>query len=71
MWATDCKSDAFNRRFNNHEVVRGRWKTKMEEGELSPTLSPPPNLYAKFMSSLYSLLDGSADNAKFEDVCRH
>ncbi|CAH9125249.1 unnamed protein product [Cuscuta epithymum] len=26
--------------------------------------------YARFMSSLYSLLDGSADNAKFEDDCR-
>ncbi|KAH9300767.1 hypothetical protein KI387_012350, partial [Taxus chinensis] len=30
----------------------------------------PPDLYAKFMSILYSLLDGSADNAKFEDDCR-
>ncbi|XP_027075364.2 paired amphipathic helix protein Sin3-like 2 isoform X2 [Coffea arabica] len=26
--------------------------------------------YARFMSALYSLLDGSADNAKFEDDCR-
>ncbi|CAI9109588.1 OLC1v1009432C1 [Oldenlandia corymbosa var. corymbosa] len=26
--------------------------------------------YASFMSALYSLLDGSADNAKFEDDCR-
>lgn len=30
----------------------------------------PPDLYNKFMSILYSLLDGSADNAKFEDDCR-
>ncbi|CAM6112569.1 unnamed protein product [Calypogeia fissa] len=30
----------------------------------------PPNLYAKFMRVLYSLLDGSTDNAKFEDECR-
>eukprot|EP01018_Ginkgo_biloba_P002349 Gb_35988 [translate_table: standard] len=30
----------------------------------------PPDLYAKFRSILYSLLDGSADNAKFEDDCR-
>lgn len=29
-----------------------------------------PDLYARFMSALYSLLDGSADNAKFEDECR-
>jgi len=40
--ATDCKLDAYNRRCNNHEVVQGRWKIEMEEGELSPTLSPPP-----------------------------
>ncbi|KAE8691549.1 Paired amphipathic helix protein Sin3-like 2 [Hibiscus syriacus] len=30
----------------------------------------PTDLYARFMSALYSLLDGSADNAKFEDECR-
>ncbi|ERN01712.1 hypothetical protein AMTRI_Chr10g229680 [Amborella trichopoda] len=30
----------------------------------------PPDLYAKFRSILYSLLDGSADNTKFEDDCR-
>lgn len=30
----------------------------------------PPDLYGKFMSILFSLLDGSADNAKFEDDCR-
>ncbi|PKA53860.1 Paired amphipathic helix protein Sin3-like 4 [Apostasia shenzhenica] len=29
-----------------------------------------PNLYTKFKSALYSLLDGSADNTKFEDDCR-
>ncbi|KAJ6838532.1 paired amphipathic helix protein Sin3-like 4 [Iris pallida] len=32
--------------------------------------SSPPDLYAKFMSALYNLLDGSADNTKFEDDCR-
>lgn len=29
-----------------------------------------PDLYGRFMSALYSLLDGSSDNAKFEDDCR-
>ncbi|KAM1009524.1 hypothetical protein FF1_044945 [Malus domestica] len=29
-----------------------------------------PDLYARFMSALYNLLDGSVDNAKFEDECR-
>ncbi|CAN6448489.1 unnamed protein product [Victoria cruziana] len=30
----------------------------------------PLDQYARFMSVLYSLLDGTADNAKFEDDCR-
>ncbi|CAL5196996.1 unnamed protein product [Lathyrus oleraceus] len=29
-----------------------------------------PDQYGRFMSSLYSLLDGSSDNSKFEDDCR-
>jgi histone deacetylase complex regulatory component SIN3 len=28
------------------------------------------HMFCRFMSSLYNLLDGSADNAKFEDECR-
>ncbi|XP_027359545.1 paired amphipathic helix protein Sin3-like 2 isoform X3 [Abrus precatorius] len=38
-----------------------KWKTK----EAS---SPDP--YSRFMNALYNLLDGSAENAKFEDECR-
>lgn len=30
----------------------------------------PPDFYSRFMSALYNLLDGSSDNAKFEDDCR-
>ncbi|XVE84974.1 hypothetical protein DITRI_Ditri17bG0054700 [Diplodiscus trichospermus] len=30
----------------------------------------PTDLYARFMSALYNLLDGSSDNTKFEDDCR-
>lgn len=30
----------------------------------------PPDLYDRFMSALYNLLDGSADNEKFEDDCQ-
>ncbi|KAK2994387.1 hypothetical protein RJ640_029502, partial [Escallonia rubra] len=30
----------------------------------------PTDLYARFMNALYSLLDGSSDNTKFEDDCR-
>ncbi|XP_022740685.1 paired amphipathic helix protein Sin3-like 2 isoform X3 [Durio zibethinus] len=39
-----------------------RWKNSKD--------ASPSDLYARFMSALYSLLDGSADNAKFEDECR-
>lgn len=55
--ATDCKLDAFNRRFNNHEVVHGRWKMEMEEGELSPTLSPPPVVEDEENVHCYSACD--------------
>ncbi|XVF44115.1 hypothetical protein PTKIN_Ptkin02bG0094400 [Pterospermum kingtungense] len=30
----------------------------------------PADLYARFLSALYNLLDGSSDNTKFEDDCR-
>ncbi|KAB2042110.1 hypothetical protein ES319_D02G193000v1 [Gossypium barbadense] len=30
----------------------------------------PTDLYSRFMSALYNLLDGSSDNTKFEDDCR-
>ncbi|XP_078148844.1 paired amphipathic helix protein Sin3-like 3 isoform X2 [Carex rostrata] len=39
-----------------------KWRTSKDTN--------PPDLYAKFMSALFSLLDGSSDNAKFEDDCR-
>ncbi|OMO57284.1 paired amphipathic helix protein Sin3-like 4-like protein [Corchorus capsularis] len=32
--------------------------------------SNPTDLYARFLSALYNLLDGSSDNTKFEDDCR-
>ncbi|XP_019452911.1 PREDICTED: paired amphipathic helix protein Sin3-like 2 isoform X4 [Lupinus angustifolius] len=38
-----------------------KWKTK-------DASSPDP--YSRFMSALYNLLDGSSENAKFEDECR-
>ncbi|OMO52741.1 Paired amphipathic helix [Corchorus olitorius] len=39
-----------------------KWKNSKE--------SSSSDLYARFVSALYSVLDGSADNAKFEDECR-
>ncbi|MQL70783.1 hypothetical protein Taro_003146 [Colocasia esculenta] len=46
---------------SNSSSAERKWRSSKETS---------PNLYAKFRSALYSLLDGSADNTKFEDDCR-
>ncbi|XP_039811001.1 paired amphipathic helix protein Sin3-like 3 [Panicum virgatum] len=46
----------------NSFTAEKKWRTSKDTN--------PPNLYAKFMSALYNLLDGSSDNTKFEDDCR-
>ncbi|KAG6486831.1 hypothetical protein ZIOFF_055411 [Zingiber officinale] len=46
----------------NSSAAENKWRSSKD--------SNPPNLYAKFMSALYNLLDGSSDNTKFEDDCR-
>ncbi|XP_074569740.1 paired amphipathic helix protein Sin3-like 4 isoform X1 [Curcuma longa] len=46
----------------NSSAAENKWRSSKD--------SNPPDLYAKFMSALYNLLDGSADNTKFEDDCR-
>ncbi|KAJ4711205.1 Paired amphipathic helix protein Sin3-like [Melia azedarach] len=46
----------------NSSSAEKKWKTS---NDTSPT-----DLYARFMNALYSLLDGSSDNTKFEDDCR-
>ncbi|XP_072965914.1 paired amphipathic helix protein Sin3-like 4 [Typha angustifolia] len=46
----------------NSSAAEKKWRTSKE--------TSPSHLYAKFMSALYNLLDGSADNTKFEDDCR-
>ncbi|XP_008787938.2 paired amphipathic helix protein Sin3-like 4 isoform X1 [Phoenix dactylifera] len=46
----------------NSSAAEKKWRTSKN--------TSPPDLYAKFMSALYNLLDGSADNTKFEDDCR-
>ncbi|XP_057542953.1 paired amphipathic helix protein Sin3-like 3 isoform X1 [Amaranthus tricolor] len=35
-----------------------------------PHETVPSDLYSRFMNALYSLVDGSSDNSKFEDDCR-
>ncbi|EFJ30442.1 hypothetical protein SELMODRAFT_440352 [Selaginella moellendorffii] len=46
----------------NSLAAEQKWKSLKD--------NTPPNLYAKFVRVLYDLLDGTADNAKFEDECR-
>ncbi|XP_010272120.1 PREDICTED: paired amphipathic helix protein Sin3-like 4 isoform X1 [Nelumbo nucifera] len=46
----------------NSSTAEKKWRTSKDTN--------PPDLYARFMSALYNLLDGSADNTKFEDDCR-
>ncbi|GAV75319.1 PAH domain-containing protein/Sin3_corepress domain-containing protein [Cephalotus follicularis] len=46
----------------NSSSAERKWKAS---NDASPT-----DLYARFMSALYNLLDGSSDNTKFEDDCR-
>ncbi|KAJ8773731.1 hypothetical protein K2173_006381 [Erythroxylum novogranatense] len=46
----------------NSSSTEGKWRSSNDTG--------PTDRYARFMSALYSLLDGSSDNVKFEDDCR-
>ncbi|KAL6958690.1 hypothetical protein U1Q18_045413 [Sarracenia purpurea var. burkii] len=46
----------------NSTASEMKWRTLKDAG--------PHDLYGRFMRALYNLLDGSADNAKFEDDCR-
>ncbi|KAK8710215.1 hypothetical protein V6N13_145550 [Hibiscus sabdariffa] len=46
----------------NTAAAEMKWKQPKDASGL--------DLYARFMSALYSLLDGSTDNSKFEDECR-
>ncbi|KAK8655383.1 hypothetical protein V6N13_107963 [Hibiscus sabdariffa] len=46
----------------NSSFADRKWRTSSDPS--------PTDLYARFMSALYNLLDGSSDNTKFEDDCR-
>ncbi|CAM8916122.1 unnamed protein product [Rhodiola kirilowii] len=46
----------------NSSSAEKKWKTLNDDCSTDQ--------YARFMSALYSLLDGSSDNTKFEDDCR-
>lgn len=69
-------NDNFYVLFRLHRTLYERIESAKENSKLAETKwrtaknTSPPDLYAKFKSALYSLLDGSSDNAKFEDDCR-
>ncbi|XP_071692750.1 paired amphipathic helix protein Sin3-like 2 [Rutidosis leptorrhynchoides] len=69
-------NDSFYVLFRLHQVLYDRLLSAKQIATSAETKSKasndtgPPDLYSRFMSALYSLLDGSADNAKFEDDCR-
>ncbi|KAK8486117.1 hypothetical protein V6N13_121348 [Hibiscus sabdariffa] len=46
----------------NSSSAGGKWMPSSD--------SRPTDLYGRFMSALYKLLDGSSDHTKFEDDCR-
>ncbi|PWA44006.1 SIN3-like 2 [Artemisia annua] len=69
-------NDSFYTLFRLHQVLYDRLlsaKLNSTSAEMKCRTSKdtsPPVLYSRFLSALYNLLDGSADNAKFEDDCR-
>ncbi|KAK3002319.1 hypothetical protein RJ639_021444 [Escallonia herrerae] len=69
-------NDAFFVLFRLHQILYERLlsaKQNSTSAELKWRTAKdfsPPDLYARFMAALFNLLDGSADNAKFEDDCR-
>ncbi|KAJ7974484.1 Paired amphipathic helix SIN3-like protein [Quillaja saponaria] len=69
-------NDDFYTLFRLHQVLYERIlaaKTNSMSAEIKLKIAKDassPDLYARFMHVLYNLLDGSADNAKFEDECR-
>nr|XP_043634301.1 paired amphipathic helix protein Sin3-like 2 isoform X2 [Erigeron canadensis] len=76
----DCNvfygNESFYVLFRLHQVLYDRllsakvFTTSAETKWRATKDTSPPDLYSRFISALYSLLDGSADNAKFEDDCR-
>ncbi|KAL8193508.1 hypothetical protein R6Q57_026643 [Mikania cordata] len=75
----DCNvfygNESFYVLFRLHQVLydrllSARVNSTSAETKRRAAKDSPPDLYSRFMRALYNLLDGSADNAKFEDDCR-
>ncbi|GMI99169.1 SIN3-like 2 [Hibiscus trionum] len=69
-------NDDFYVLFRLHQILYERIlsaKTNTAAAEIKwkhPKDASSSDLYSRFMAALYSLLDGSTDNSKFEDECR-
>ncbi|MED6209113.1 hypothetical protein PIB30_051552 [Stylosanthes scabra] len=68
-------NDDFYTLFRLHQILYERIlsaKTNAMSSEMKWKAkdASTPDPYSKFMDALYSLLDGSSENAKFEDECR-
>ncbi|GKA74273.1 paired amphipathic helix protein Sin3-like protein 2 isoform X1 [Tanacetum coccineum] len=70
------RNDAYYTLFRLHQVLYDRllsaklFSLSAEARRRTAKDSSPSDLYNIFMNSLYNLLDGVADNSKFEDDCR-
>lgn len=69
-------NDSFYVLFRLHQILYERIRSakinssSAERKWRASNDTTPTDSYARFMSALYNLLDGSSDNAKFEDDCR-
>ncbi|XWS68918.1 hypothetical protein CRYUN_Cryun04dG0134600 [Craigia yunnanensis] len=69
-------NDSFNVLFRLHQtlyerILSAKINSSSADRKWRASIDPSPtDLYARFMSALYNLLDGSSDNTKFEDDCR-
>ncbi|KAF8399358.1 hypothetical protein HHK36_015223 [Tetracentron sinense] len=68
-------NDSFYVLFRLHQtlyerILSAKMNSSSAERKWRNSKDASPDPYARFMSALYNLLDGSADNTKFEDDCR-
>ncbi|PIN14518.1 Histone deacetylase complex, SIN3 component [Handroanthus impetiginosus] len=68
-------NDTFYVLFRLHQtlyerILSAKVNSLSSESKWRSTKDASSDAYARFMSSLFSLLDGSSDNAKYEDDCR-
>ena len=65
--AADCQNKAGLRQ--KHPM--SKYDDSEDEGDLLNHIGSTKPLYSGFLAQLYALLDGSIDNARYDDACRH